>query len=85
MTGEKVCKDAILLKTSMPRYMDSIIKKYTGKCEKVTLEFGSSVLNAFFDRFEENAVVRKIENGWYQSTVDVQKGSTINGWLFQFE
>ena len=89
MTGveiltEKVSKEAVLLKSSIPRYMDSVFKMYAGRSKEVVLRFDGSVLNAFFDKFGEKTKVTKLENGLYEAKVGIQESPTFDAWLAQF-
>lgn len=57
---------------------------FTGKAEKVTLEFANSLIGAAIDRFGMDTVIVPSDDGHFRITADVAVSPQFFGWLCGF-
>lgn len=81
---ESVSEATRNMRERVPEYMASAFKMFNGEVTNVTLRFRRELLGPVFDRFGEDAKVRRIDESFCAVTAPVQVSQTFWGWLYQF-
>lgn len=66
-------------------YSKKIFNMFSGKTQKVELEFDNSLINVVIDRFGQDVFINKKTKRTFCIKVDVVVSRTFLGWLFMFK
>ncbi len=78
------CREAILEDADIHEYTAQVFKMFNGTPEEMILEFDDSLIGAIYDRFGEDAAIRRIGKKKCSVAVTVQDSPVFRGWIAQF-
>lgn len=81
---EKISKNAVVRSRSVAKYTAQVFKMYGGETEKITLQFGSQMIDYIYEKFGLDTKIRSCGDDQFTAKVEVQLSPTFYAWLFQF-
>ena len=81
-----ICEEARALMTakSFSEYTEQMFKMYNGEQQALTLSFDDRIMGAVYDKFGEDAKIRRVDENTCELDVMVRRSPTFDAWVYQF-